>query len=294
MNILPDTRDLIDLTEHAHPIDAARFSEYLINRNHQIILSFTNIRELSGPLAVDGDFLRVRRLLQIVEAMPHTYLQEPTIPKKEIQSAVDAFVGGKEYEDISPYVARWDRTLSLLPGQIRTPYDMLVGLRLDDLVYDVFRHQPQVFSPPNQHLPRLVAQLAGDREALRSGKAPARQHFIGTVKRNAERHGVQLPQGREDELAEWIYANPARCPGLRLNHETYRQLMSNYEDVPEVGDFSDLAHVSAVPYVEVATLDNRMREYCSRAARRLVRVGLAVDYRERLYRDLASLIDKNP
>jgi hypothetical protein len=46
---------------------------------------------------------------------------------------------------------------------------------------------------------------------------------------------------------------------------------------PEVGDFVDLNHVFAVPYVEAATLDNRMRQYCSRAARRLVRVGLPVD-----------------
>jgi hypothetical protein len=171
---------------------------------------------------------------------------------------------------------------------------MLVGLRLDDLVYDVFRHQPGVFTPPNQHLPRLIGQLAGDRDALRAGKAPARQHFIRAVKKNAATHSVQLPQGREDELAEWIYANPARCPGLRLNHETYRQLMSNYKDVPEVGDFSDLAHVSAVPYVEAATLDNRMREYCSRAAKRLVRVGLTVDYQERLYRNLAAIMERNP
>jgi hypothetical protein len=70
--------------------------------------------------------------------------------------------------------------------------------------------------------------------------------------------------------------------------------MKNYEDVPEVGDSSDLAHIIAVPYVEAATVDNRMREYSSQAARHLIRLGLAVDYRHRLCSDLANLTRKHP
>jgi hypothetical protein len=70
--------------------------------------------------------------------------------------------------------------------------------------------------------------------------------------------------------------------------------MGNYGDVPEVGDFSDLAHIFAVPYADATTLDNRMRDYCFRAARRLVKMGTAVDYRERLYRNLADLMLKQP
>ena len=98
----------------------------------------------------------------------------------------------------------------------------------------------------------------------------------------------------QDEFVEWIYENPARCPGVRLHHETYRQLLLNCNDIPEVGDFSDLAHVSAVPYVDAATLDNRMRAYCSQASRDLVRLGLCVDYRQRLYRNLADVMQRNP
>ena len=92
MNILLDTHDLINLTERGQPITADEFREYLRNGNHQAVLTFNNIRELAGPLAVgDRDFLRIRRYLQSLEAMPHTYLGEVKVVGIEIQSAVEAF-----------------------------------------------------------------------------------------------------------------------------------------------------------------------------------------------------------
>ena len=204
MRILPDTRDLINLTEHSLPVAPEVFGEYLRAHDHEIVLSFTNIRELSGPLARSGDFLQIRRLLQALEAMPHTYLKEVPIVALEIQSAVQAFSTGTEYQSCWVYVTRWDRTLMMLPGQVRSAYDDIVGLRLDDIVHDVWRIRPQVFAPPIEHLPRLILQLEEDRKALRGGKAPAREHFTRSVKKHATRHRVPLPDGREDELARWI------------------------------------------------------------------------------------------
>jgi hypothetical protein len=294
MLILPDARDLIDLTEHHAPVTARVFGNYLRVHTYQIVLSFSNIRELAGPLARNAEFLRVRALLQELETMPHTYIKEVAIVGMEIQAAVQAFNTGTEYQPVSPYVVRWDRTILPMPGQINPEYERLIGLRLDEIVYDVFRFQPQVFAPPNHQLPTLIALLEQDRALLRAGRAPTKQHFFNAVRKHAASHRVNLPQGREDEFAAWVYSNPNRCPGVRLNHETYRQLMRNYGDVPEVGDFSDLAHVIAVPYVEMATLDNRMRDYCSRAARNLVRLGLAVNYCDRLHSDLAGLMQKYP
>ena len=43
MRILPDTRDLIDLTEHNLPISPDEFRQYLLNGNHQAVLTFNNI-----------------------------------------------------------------------------------------------------------------------------------------------------------------------------------------------------------------------------------------------------------
>src|SRR5258708_183480 len=294
MHILPDSRDLIDLTERSCPVAAAEFGEYLNRHNHLIVLSFTNIRELAGPLARGGNFLQIRRLLQSLEAMAHTYLREVNIIGLEIESAVHAFGNGTECEPISVYVNRWDRTLMMPRGQMQSVFDNIVGLRLDDLVYIAYRARPEIFAPPEQHLPMLIRHFEEDRQRLRAGQAIPREHFVNAFKRHAASHHVDLPNSREDECAEWVYANPNRCPGMRLHHETYRELMMNYANVPEVGDFSDLAHVFAVPYVDAATLDRRMRNYCSQASRRLAGLPFCVDYRQRLYRDLEDVMRRNP
>jgi hypothetical protein len=294
MRILPDARDLINLTEHGQPVAPDVFCEYLQANQHQIVLSFTNIRELAGPLARRGDFLQVRRWLQALEAMPHLYLQEVSIVGREIESAVQSFNSGIEYRPINIYVTRWDRTLMMPRGQQRAEYDRFVGLRLDNIVYDMFRGRPQVFAPPEEHLPRLIHQFEQDRERTRVGVSTPRGHFINAFRRHAQSFGIQLPVGREEDLARWVYTSPTRCPGTRLHHETYRQLMANVADIPEVGDFSDLAHIFSVPYVEAATLDNRMRAYCTQASRRLSGLPGGVDYRDRLYRDLAELMQRNP
>lgn len=150
MNILPDTRDLINVIERGQPIFADEFRRYLLNGNHQAVLTFNNVRELAGPLAIDGDFLRIRRLLQSVEALPHRYLGEVALPGFELHAAVEAFTRRAEYQNINPFVTRWDHTIMARPGQLNPEYRRLVGLRLDEVVFDVFRFQPRVFQPPHE------------------------------------------------------------------------------------------------------------------------------------------------
>jgi hypothetical protein len=62
MLILPDTRDVIELVEHRRPISTQEFEQYLRARNNQIVLSFTNVRELAGPLATGAEFMQLRPL----------------------------------------------------------------------------------------------------------------------------------------------------------------------------------------------------------------------------------------
>lgn len=293
MRILLDSRDLINLAEHGRPTTTRDFDSYLRARNHEIVLTFTNVRELASPLAAGAEFLRVRSLLQALEQLPHAYLKEVTIVGIEIQSALDAFNSGTEYRNCSPYVTRWDHTLMMAPGQ-RPGTENWVNLRLDEIIYYINLVRPDVFAPPEHHLGTLQALLQTDRTTLRAGQAPARQHFINSIKRHAATHGVRLPIGGEDEFGEWVYASPNRCPGLRLHHETYRALMANYTDVPETADFSDLAHVLAIPYVDAATIDRRMRHYCSIASRKMLRFGAANNYADRLYQDVATLMQQNP
>jgi hypothetical protein len=294
MRILLDSRDLINLVEHDRPIAAQDFDAYLRQGGHQIVLSFTNVRELSSPLAMGAEFMRIRPMLQCLERMPHSCMKEVTIVATEIQSAVNAFNAKMEYQDCSPYVSRWDHVLSTPPELHEPAADSWINFRLDEIIYYINRISPGVFAPPNHHLPALREQFQNDRAALRAGQAPARQHFGRAIKKHAATHRVLLPAEREDEFAEWVYRNPERCPGLRLTHETLRAILANYADVPEAADFSDLAHIYAVPYADAVTMDRRMRHYCSVASRKMVKFGSRINYADRVYEDVASLMRLNP
>jgi hypothetical protein len=293
MRILLDSRDLINLVEHGQPVPVRDFDAYLRGGRHEIVLCYSNVRELVSPLATGAEFLQIRPFLQSLEQMPHMYIKEVTIVALEIQSAVNAFNAGAEYQVCSPFVDRWDRTLVAIPGKRASAADGLVGLRLDDIVYFINSVNPRLFRPPEHYLSTLRTLLDQDRTLLRKGQVPAREHFILSVGKHAASHGLGLPDGRGDEFAEWVYRNPNRCPGLRLNHEMYRSLMSNYTDAPEAGDFSDLALVFALPYVDAATMDRRMRHYCGVASRKILRFGGAVDYAARVYENVAAFMQSH-
>jgi hypothetical protein len=293
MRILLDSCDLINLVQNGRP-PVAEFDSYLLEGNHQIVLCFSNVRELAGPLGRGAPFIEVRPLLQSLGQMPHMYLKEVAVYPSEIQSAVDAFTNGTEYQSCSLYVSRWDDTLASLRGQQGGAVENMVGLRLDDIVYFVQHTRPDIFAPPEQFLAPLQAQFENGRASHRAGGARDPQHFIDAFKRHAERSGVRVPAGREDEIAAWVYANPNRCPGMRLHHETYRALLENYEDIPKVGDLTDLALIRAVPYVDAATLDRRMRTYCAIASRRMRDAGAVNNYSERVYANAATLMEGQP
>jgi hypothetical protein len=292
VRILLDSRDLIDLVEHGRPVNIRDFDIFLRNGSHQLVLSFTCVRELASPLAAGTEFMQIRPLLQSVERLPLTYIKETTIAALEIESAVDAFVAGTEYQSCLPFVTRWDRTLVMQPGEDRSDVDNWVNLRLDEIIYLMHKVNLRLFAPPEHYLAALKFQFERDRELLAHGRTPARQHFISSTRKHAASHGVRLPEGREDEFAEWVYRNPDRCPGLRLNHEVYRALMANYTDVPEIADFSDFAHIFTVPYLDAVTLDRRMRHYTGVASRKVTRFRATQNYRVRLYENTADVMQR--
>src|SRR5712692_9525345 len=116
MRILLDARDLIDLAEHDRPLAVDNLRPYLHAGDHQIVLSYTNVRELAAPLAAGHDFLRIRPLLQSLEELAHTYIREVPIVAFEIESALHAYNSGTEYQGCSVYANRWDDTFTP-PGQ---------------------------------------------------------------------------------------------------------------------------------------------------------------------------------
>jgi hypothetical protein len=292
MRILLDSRDLINVLEQKSSVSIADLESYLCKGDHQIILCFSNIRELVSPVADGTSYFDIRPHLQTLERLRHTYMKEVGIVGIELQAAVEAFNVGTEFANPSPYVNRWDQTMSPLPGNRRSPTDFLVNVSLDNLVFLTYIGNRAVFEPPRKHLPQFRKILEADRALLRAGKLPAKQHFIGSVKKHAATHHVALPPGREDEFALWIYRDPNRCPGFRLNHELFRSLTANYQDVPEGSDFTDLALTFALPYVDAATLDRRIRDYCQRASRKLSKLNVAHNYRDRVYDDVVDLLQR--
>lgn len=293
MRILPDTRDLIELFQHSNPASAAEFEQYLREGNHEIVLSFTNVWELAGPLGRGREFMELRPYFQSLDRMPHTCMRNVGIFGDEISAAVDAFDKGTAYQAPTPYVRRWDATLEpIRDHQFPSTADMLI-LGLDEIIFLINHSNPGVFSITPNHLALLQAQFQNDRALHMAGQAPARLHFSRALRSHADSRKICLPRGREEEFAEWVYADPSRCPGLRLNHEAYRALLENYTDIPERGDFADLAHIATIPYVEAATLDRRMRNYCRRAAGQMLAAGALIDYAGRVYENLADVMQRN-
>jgi hypothetical protein len=290
MKILLDTRDLINLVERGRPLSTNDAGLFLTGDQHRLVYCFTNIRELVSPLATGVSFIEVRATLQSLEKLPHTYIKEVKIISLEISEAVSAFIEGREFQLPNIEATRWDQTLFEPRDGSRSTISQLVNLRLDDLVYLAYSGAPTVFAAPAQHLPELRRLAAVDRQLITAGKAPEKEHFKRAIVRHAQRYGIGLPIGREDSFTDWVYQNPVRCLGIRFTHEVYRALLENITDIPETADFSDLALVYAVPYVEAITLDRRMRHYCRIGARRLVQAGAPFNLGARIHSNFASII----
>jgi hypothetical protein len=293
VNLLIDSRDLIELLERNKPAPVGTVEAFLRSRDVELILSLTNIRELVSTLALNGDFMRVRPWLQSLERIPHLYIREVSIAADELRSAVDAFKAGTTFKGPMVFVKRWDETLSSLPDGRKSAVEFLVNQRLDDLIYSVYRGQPAAFAAPAAHVDTLRRLFDNKRKALKAGSAQRKEDFIRSVENKAATNRIDLPAGHQHEFAQWIYESPDRCPGHQLGYEVYRAFMENTADVPETSDFSDLAHICALPYVESATLDRRMRHYTRVASERLLARGGLVNYSERIYENLATFIGRN-
>jgi hypothetical protein len=122
-----------------------------------------------------------------------------------------AFNEGTEYRKPNLFVRRWDETLMPLPDGQSSGIEDLVNIRLDDIVYLMYRAGPATFAPPHRFLLALQKQFEEDRRALQAGRAPAKEHFNRVLKKQCAVHRIQLP-GREEEFTDWIYDKPDWCP----------------------------------------------------------------------------------
>lgn len=290
LRVLLDTSDLINVLERSCPITADELESYLRSHSTSLVLTFATVLEFVRPILDNGDFLHFRPLLQRLERMPLLFLSNAHAPMQELRQASAAFLSGLAYTDVNPYVSRWEETAQL-PGV--SICEALVGLRIDEAVYMIWKSDPTAIKGPAGHLDLLRAAVAADRECLGSTPIRAVENFPNTIRKYLQRsgqYGFAFPENRIHEFASWIYAVPRRCPGLRLHYELYHKKLVDSNDPPKSGDICDNSLASCLPYVEAISVDKRTANYLRLACRQLERTDPDLAYSKRINTGLAAIL----
>jgi hypothetical protein len=288
MRILLDASSLID-AEHGKPVLFGELDKMFREHHARLILSYTSVLEFAAPFEKTGNRLALRDKLQQVERLPIGYLREGAIKLAELMEAVKAFNEKRECAPINPYGKRWDETL--VP-EGPAPAEMLVGQSLYDLVSMALMRGSPIRHAEERWGELLRKQFEDDRNLPAETRDAIGKHFRETIRRHLAQHSIEFPSHKVKELADWIYGNPAiRCPGYRLAWEARRELMNNVTEKVSGNDMFDIGHVRGVPYVDAITMDRNTADLCRRVSRRLNAKHPAINYEDRIFTSLRSLLD---
>jgi len=285
MRILLDAKDLIDAVEHSKPIALDKLGDWLMRHGAQIVLTMTNVTELVAPLKLGREFMDLRTLLQALERLPVCYMREGCIIMQELQSAVEAFHENRPFRPPDPYVARWDEAIQV-PG--RSVAKIYVGYRLDEMIYTLWKGN--ALPDYRRHTDQLRNLFQADRSLPKKARFSLRRNFREVTKRNLRMHGIKFPESDADRLADWIFSDPLRCPGWRLNYGVFHELEKNVNEVPLIGDIPDFAHIAAIPYADYITVDRRIAHYCLAVIKKLGGMNAKINYDRRIFGSLEKLI----
>lgn len=142
MLIYPDSSDLIDLCNGKAQIGISELGRKLAAADHLIVFSLDTLIELAAPLG-DGLSPEVRRDLNRLEELPHTFVNEGRIYHTEIREAVAAFERGREYDfsAVSPFASRLDQAIDIdgtpqyiVEGGGRVRTEMIVNFRMAEVI----------------------------------------------------------------------------------------------------------------------------------------------------------------
>ena len=81
---------------------------------------------------------------------------------------------------------------------------------------------------------------------------------------------LRAPDEDMKRFAGWIYANPSRCPALRLADEFYHAVRRNASYIPSDSLIGDFAHLKCLPYVDLITLDRATMDHVRRVSDRIM------------------------
>jgi hypothetical protein len=276
MLIYPDTYDLVNLSRGTACINVADLTRFLVANSHQIVFSMETLIELAAPLS-EGQLLEVRRDLNRLEELPHTFVDEGRIYDMELREAVSAFEHKREYDGsaVVPFAPRLDEAVDLygqpqnmIEGGVLVPTKMIVNLRMSEVILYLWKHDPQIFDVQRRREPEWIRVMESDR-ALTSPPA-LRDHFVTAMVRNLATHRIPLPAEADPEVfARWVYDSPLRCPGIRLTYETQHRFRRDKTAQPAASDIIDLARFPSIPYVDFFITDKKMMMYCVQAAKEI-------------------------
>lgn len=260
MKIYLDTNTLIEIFENSNPCKPQDFDSLLRSNGHELILSSVNIFEISAPLLNKDTQTNVMFLLNRIEEMPIRFINN--IWNLELKEGLAAFNQNREYCQVSPFVDRFDETLS---DRRPPPTKIFLNFSLAETIFELWIKNPKLFDILHQYTKPLQRVFELDRELT---KPPALRHsFTKAIERALLLNNIQISPQQLAQFAEWTYKDIARCPSIRLGFEVYHKIVKNIGDTPKEGDIGDFKHMHCIPYVDVITLDSRMHSYVNQASR---------------------------
>lgn len=262
MKIYFDSKDLINIFEKSTPCSAGNLEKTLNSGGHELVLSFLTIMEISEPLLHKNAKSNIMDLLNQVEKLPHTFIHSSSIPHVELKEAFEAYSERREYNDITPFVSRFDEACDLSK---KPPTDVYINYPLSEIVWDL--HCFGALGGLDAYGEKLRQVFMEDRS--KKNQPNLKDHFATTVKRILLLYGLKIPSEELTPFSSWIYDNSSRCPSERLGYEVWHKMLKNITDTPNDSDMEDYNHLCCLPYIDLMTLDRRMHNYVSQAAKSL-------------------------
>lgn len=264
MKICLDTHSLINIIEKSPPLSADDFENELKTNGHELILSLTNILEISAPLFDNRvrDANVIWQSLISIEKMPVKFIESARLIELELKEALKAFTQKREYQQFSPFVDRFVKTL-LSPPPICKKF---LKYSLAETIFDLLMNDPEDFNKKShQQSKQLQDVVESSRKLMDNQFNPnLRDNFVHTIRRNLSLVKLPVPSQGLEAFAKWIYKIPTRCPSIRLGYEVFHYYLRNKSDASKQGDMGDLSHLRSIPYVDLITLDRRMSHYAGR------------------------------
>lgn len=283
MKIFFDSRDLISLFEKQDEQTISASIAFLTDKNHMLVYSMNTVMEVSAPLIEKESTTNVMQILNRMTNAPHVFIAEAVIEKLELEEAIRAYSNKSEFElnRINPFVDRYDQAISPFTPPSTADY---IKYDLALTVYELWQEDPSLFEGYESAGTKLHQLMELDRKLPKNNYATA--DFAKTLKRNLDLYKIAFPQEELESLATWVLESNSRCPSIRLGYEVFHKIVKNITDKTDTGDIPDFSHVSCIPYVDLITLDKRMRGYVEQAAK-----SLNLSYADRLCVDYNNLLN---